>query len=147
MSLTPNSSHLAVAAVVVAVLVPLIWPGDIPFINDEPQLIANAGRANADRRLAPLGLDGTYGFTDGPVPTWVYQALLSISHDLIVGALSTHAHHPPRAFAPSLRPRAAARSPGALRVAGRVVRRHRTSRAPPLSTLSTMSPMRAGDAC
>jgi hypothetical protein len=82
--MTPRPSRLAVAAVVVAALVPLIWPGDIPFINDEPQLIANAARANEERQLAPMGLEGTYGFTYGPAPTWVYQALLSISHDLIV---------------------------------------------------------------
>ena len=80
----PRPSRLAVAAIVAAVLVPLLWPGDIPFINDEPQLIANAARANAEHRLAPIGLQGTYGFTYGPAPTWVYQALLSISRDLVV---------------------------------------------------------------
>lgn len=84
MNRTPHQSRLAVAAVVVASLVPLIWPGDIPFINDEPQLIAMAASANEERRLAPIGLEGTYGFTYGPAPTWVYQALLSISHDLVV---------------------------------------------------------------
>jgi hypothetical protein len=81
---TSRPARLAIAAVVVAALVPLIWPGDIPFINDEPQLIASAARANEDRRLAAVGIEGTYGFTYGPAPTWVYQALLAISHNLIV---------------------------------------------------------------
>ena len=70
-----------------ACLIPLVWPGDIPFINDEPQLIANAVNANRDGRLASLGLLGTYGFIYGPAPTWVYQALVAVSRDLVVVAV------------------------------------------------------------
>ena len=42
--------------------------------------------ANRDGRLAPLGLLGTYGFIYGPAPTWVYQALMAITRDLVVVA-------------------------------------------------------------
>ena len=72
---------LGLVAVAAAVL--LLWPGDVPFINDEPQLVANAVAANAAGRLAPMGLQGTFGFAYGPFPTWIYQAMLALTHDLI----------------------------------------------------------------
>ena len=78
-----RTPRLAVVALCAACLVPLIWPGDIPFINDEPQLIANALRANAEGRLASIGLMGTYGFSYGPLPTWIYQMLLTATRDLV----------------------------------------------------------------
>jgi hypothetical protein len=74
------------ALLVAACVIPVIWPGDISFINDEPMLIINAVRANAAGRLAETGLLGTFGFTYGPFPTWVYQALTALSHDLVVVA-------------------------------------------------------------
>jgi hypothetical protein len=80
---------MAVVALVVAGLIPLVWPGDVPFINDEPQLIASAVRANREGRLAPVGLLGTYGFSYGPAPTWVYQALTPVTRDL-VGIAALH---------------------------------------------------------
>ena len=67
---------IALAALILAGLVPLVWPGDIPFINDEPQLIASAVNANQDHRLAAMGLLGTFGLFYGPAPTWVYQVLV-----------------------------------------------------------------------
>jgi hypothetical protein len=73
-----------VIVLAVACLIPLIWPGDVSFINDEPQLIAKAISANRDGQLASFGLLGTYSFVYGPAPTWVYQALVAISHDLVV---------------------------------------------------------------
>ena len=80
---------MALAALVAAGLIPLVWPGDVPFINDEPQLIASAVRANGEGRLAPVGLLGTYGFRYGPAPTWVYQALTPVTRDL-VGIAALH---------------------------------------------------------
>ena len=62
----------------------LIWPGDIPFINDEARLIANALDANERGRLASLGLKGTAGIHYGPIPTWFYQACLLLTKNLIV---------------------------------------------------------------
>ncbi len=78
----------AVGALVFAALVPLLWPGDVPFIHDEPQLVAKAVAANAEGRLAPLGLLGTFGVTYGPLPVWMYQALLWVTHDLVPVALA-----------------------------------------------------------
>ena len=75
---------IALAALIFAGLVPLVWPGDVPFINDEPLLIARAVSANHDGRLASRGLLGTYGFVYGPAPTWVYQGLMAITQDLVV---------------------------------------------------------------
>ena len=76
----------ALGTVVMAALIPLLWIGDMPFINDEPLLIGAAVQANALGRLADLGLMGTFGFAYGPFPTWVYQILTSLSHDLVVVA-------------------------------------------------------------
>jgi hypothetical protein len=81
--------RMALAAVVIAGLIPLLWPGDVPFINDEPQLIASAVKANREGQLASVGLLGTYGFSYGPAPTWVYQALTPITRDL-VGIATLH---------------------------------------------------------
>ena len=77
---------IAVAALMLAGLVPLVWPGDVPFINDEPLLIAKALSANRSGRLAPMGLLGTYGFVYGPAPIWVYQVLVASSRDLVIVA-------------------------------------------------------------
>jgi hypothetical protein len=46
-------------------------------------LIINAVHANTARHLAEAGLPGTFGFTYGPLPTWIYQALTAITHDLV----------------------------------------------------------------
>ena len=81
-----TSTRAALATLAFVCVLPVIWPGDIPFINDEPMLIINAVRANAAGRLAESGLVGTFGFTYGPFPTWVYQALTAISHDLVLVA-------------------------------------------------------------
>ncbi len=78
-----RTSRAAGVALVVAALIPLLWPGDVPFINDEPQLIGNALAATAAGRLAPVGLQGTFGAVYGPLPTWTYQALTAITHDLV----------------------------------------------------------------
>ena len=47
-------------------------------------LIINAVRANQASGLAEKGLLGTFGFVYGPFPTWVYQALTAVTHDLVV---------------------------------------------------------------
>jgi hypothetical protein len=87
---TPRASSaatwMALTGLTLACALPLVWPGDVPFINDEPQLIASAAQANADRRLATMGLLGTYGVSYGPAPTWVYQLLLAVSDDLVLVA-------------------------------------------------------------
>src|SRR5262249_8544761 len=58
------------------------FPGDAPFINDDPVLLYKALRANEAHRLEHVGLIGTRGVTYGPFPTWVYQGMLLITHGL-----------------------------------------------------------------
>lgn len=88
MTRAPGSLRWAApAALVTACLIPLLWPGDIPFINDEPILISRAVTANHEGRLVQAGLLGTWGFTYGPAPTWIYQALVAITHDLVLVAV------------------------------------------------------------
>ena len=82
-----TSTGAALTALVAACGVPLIWPGDVPFINDEPMLVINAVRANHAGGLAEQGLLGTFGFVYGPLPTWVYQVLTATTHDLVVVAM------------------------------------------------------------
>src|SRR5512133_2897396 len=71
---------LVALAVALAALPALVLPGDAPFINDEAFLVLAALRANAAHRLAELGLVGTKGLPYGPIPTWIYQALLALTH-------------------------------------------------------------------
>lgn len=70
-------------ALAIACLIPVLLPGDAAFINDEPILISRAVQANQDGRLVQAGLLGTWGFTYGPAPTWVYQLLAAVTHDLV----------------------------------------------------------------
>jgi hypothetical protein len=81
------SRRAPIAVLLAACLVPLVCPGDIPFINDEPLLIASAVAANEKGELAQRGLLGTFGVSYGPAPTWVYQALVAITRNLLAVAV------------------------------------------------------------
>ena len=71
-----------------AVLPAMLWPGDNPWTNDEPRLLANAWHASAAGHPAWGGLWGNFGIRYGPLPTQLYQLLLGITHDpLILAAL------------------------------------------------------------
>lgn len=70
------------AALAAVVALPLVFPADAPFLNDEPLLIAAALDANAAGRLAERGLLGTAGVVYGPFPTWAFQFLLALTHHL-----------------------------------------------------------------
>jgi hypothetical protein len=61
----------------------LVWPDDIPFINDEAGLISRAWNFNDEHQLASYGLTGTVGVPYGPLPTWFYQACLIFTRDLV----------------------------------------------------------------
>jgi len=52
-------------------------------VGDEPMLIAGALRANLQHVAAAHGLTGTAGTTYGPFPTWIYQAYLAVSSNLV----------------------------------------------------------------
>ena len=64
-------------------LLPAVHPGDIQWVGDEPMLIAGALRANGHHAAATHGLTGTAGAAYGPFPTWVYQAYLAVSSNLV----------------------------------------------------------------
>jgi hypothetical protein len=86
-------------ALLAIVCVTTIWPGDAPWINDEPKLFQWAIGFNQGRpaiaefpglhipftsaQIAQRGLRGTRGAVYGPFPVWIYQILLEITHDPI----------------------------------------------------------------
>ena len=61
----------------------LAFPGDVPWINDEPVFIGRAFEANSGGTLAREGLRGMFGMRYGPVAIWVYQGLLLVSQNPI----------------------------------------------------------------
>jgi hypothetical protein len=71
---------LAAAA---CVFLHVLWPGDAPFINDEPSLLHNALNADREGRILTHGIEGTVGVLYGPVPIWFYQLALLLTHDAI----------------------------------------------------------------
>lgn len=79
----PNLRILCIALVLFGGL-RLVWISDIPFINDEPQLILRAQEANHQGVLVRHGLRGTRGIDYGPLPTWIYQLGLAVFGNLIL---------------------------------------------------------------
>jgi hypothetical protein len=75
----PNRAAYLIAA---AVVLAMVFPGDVPIQPDQQSLLISAANANAAHRLADYGLSGTYAYTYGPLPTQLYQLLLLLSHDL-----------------------------------------------------------------
>jgi hypothetical protein len=76
-----------VGALIGVGLLTLWWPGDTPWLCDEPLLIEKALEANAAGRPVSKGLRGTMGATYGPLPIWFYQTMLLITHDLVLVSL------------------------------------------------------------
>ncbi len=60
----------------------LLFPGDVPFIADEPLLIEGALNGLESGQVATTGLQGTRGAAYGAAPTWFYQAMLLFTSDL-----------------------------------------------------------------
>ncbi len=86
-ALVPVRTLIPLIALAAVCAVPLFYPGDAPFIEDEPVLIASAFTSNQRHQLAQFGLQGTRGYAYGPLPTWVYQAFLLLSRNLSVAVL------------------------------------------------------------
>jgi hypothetical protein len=66
-------------SLVFAASLTLWWPGDAPFINDEPRLFLLAHEANQHHHLAQCGLIGTVGLSYGPLPVWFYQIVSAVT--------------------------------------------------------------------
>jgi hypothetical protein len=64
-----------------AILPTLLFPGDTPWIFDEPAEVALALGANQQHRLASHALSGNFRIQYGPMPIQLNQLLLLISHD------------------------------------------------------------------
>ncbi|MGD8370855.1 MAG: hypothetical protein PVG64_00225 [Syntrophobacterales bacterium] len=62
----------------------LLWPGDVPFIDDEPRLLEMALQANETGESLPYGLKGTRNIRYGPFPVWIYRIMLMLTHDLVI---------------------------------------------------------------
>jgi hypothetical protein len=74
--------RLAVLVTLVLAMVPaVLWPGDTPWILDEPQEVAIALQANQHHELASHGLTGNFYLKYGPLPMQIYQVMLLFSHD------------------------------------------------------------------
>jgi hypothetical protein len=61
----------------------LLFPADVPWINDEPALLVLALRAKQHGELPTHGLTGSLGVAYGPAPLWFYMAAESLTHDLV----------------------------------------------------------------
>lgn len=79
-------------AVVICVYA-LLFPGDIPFINDEPWTVHLALTQNQKGQLIREGLPGSLGMKYGPVPLWFYQLMLLITHNLMVISFTKNLLH------------------------------------------------------
>ncbi len=71
----------AAVVVLLAVAPSVLWPGDTPWIFDEPAEVGIALKANQEQRLAAHGLGGNFYVRYGPLPMHIYQAMLLVSHD------------------------------------------------------------------
>jgi hypothetical protein len=77
-----TSPFLWAALTLLLALVPsVLWPGDVPWIFDEPAEVAIALRANQAHTLAAKGLSGNFNLHYGPLPMHIYQVMLIFSHD------------------------------------------------------------------
>ena len=68
----------------ILIVVTLLYPGDVPWINDGPKLIYNAYISNLHNTFPTSGLIGSLGIPYGPLPVWIYKFLLLISKNLIL---------------------------------------------------------------
>lgn len=69
--------------VLAAAAAALAWPGDAPWIYDEPRVIGLALRHLRAGTLPWAGIIGSHGVLYGPVPVWLYECLLVFTHDLV----------------------------------------------------------------
>jgi len=74
-----KKSAATILVVLLVSLIPLLFPGDAPWVNDEPNLIALAMKANDKGVMQAVGLPGNMGIRYGPLPAWIYQGLLKVS--------------------------------------------------------------------
>ncbi len=82
-SMKQTSGYLWAVVLAGCLMLALAFPGDVPWINDEPVFIGRAFEANSGGTLAREGLRGMFGIRYGPVAIWIYQGLLLVSQNPI----------------------------------------------------------------
>ncbi len=80
----PRKTQIFLIAAGILLVFHLLFPGNAPFINDEPQLLKKAYLANRECTLARRGLEGTFGVHYSPLPVWYYQANLLLTRNPVV---------------------------------------------------------------
>jgi hypothetical protein len=81
-ALPTRTQRFAIIATLLAALVPaLLWPGDAPWVYDEPAEVRLALQANQQHQLAFHALSGNFGVWYGPLPIQIMQAWLLVTHD------------------------------------------------------------------
>jgi hypothetical protein len=86
------SSGPVILTATIVCLTAFLFPGDVPFIADEPLLVQSAHIYNhlpssilgihLSFTPAMIGLSGSRGVSYGPPPTWIYQLLLATTHNV-----------------------------------------------------------------
>jgi len=65
-------------------MIPLFFPADAPWINDEPMLLGQAWNVVHKMEIPTHGLMGTVGLYYGPVPVLIYSMALVFTHNLVL---------------------------------------------------------------
>src|SRR5258705_9865061 len=84
MSTLALPTHLPRRVIILTILSALpivLFPGDTPWIFDEPAEIAIALQANQQHLLASHALSGNFRIQYGPLPIQLNQLFLLVSHD------------------------------------------------------------------
>jgi hypothetical protein len=77
-----NSSFVVGRLLAALGLVFLLWPGDVPWVSDEPILLSLALSQLRSGTVAVHGITGSHGAIYGPAPVWIYMALLALTRNL-----------------------------------------------------------------
>src|SRR3954466_5766789 len=76
------SQTIAIVVALIASIGPaILWPGDTPWVYDEPAEVKLALQADQPHRLADHALSGNFWVWYGPLPIQIMQVLLAVSHD------------------------------------------------------------------
>lgn len=80
--MTGSKQNLFWLASLLLLVAYLVFPGNVDWICDQPLLIAKALESNQFNRWGDFGIAGGNGTVYGPVPNFLYQLLLTLTHDL-----------------------------------------------------------------
>lgn len=81
--MSPSKNLTVGLGLLSALIVYCLFPGNVDWICDQPILIAKALEANRVNRWGEIGIAGGNGTHYGPVPNFIYQVFLSVTHNLL----------------------------------------------------------------